>query len=61
MKDIKDVTTAEEARDIAIDYSNQEPAGGISYGELAEQQNYFEALAEKFPELRQELEENGII
>lgn len=59
-KPIADVTSAAEARDIAVEHSNREQTAE-SYSELAEQGNYFEALAGKFPELREEFEENGII
>lgn len=55
------VTSAEEARDIAIDWQNWASEQTLSYGELADWQAYFEALADKFPEIRDELQENGII
>lgn len=60
MKPIADITSADEARDIAIEYSNT-PRYFMGYGDLIEDQSYFEAIVEKFPELRDEFEENAII
>lgn len=53
------ITTAAEARDAAIEWqASQAP---MSWGEIADAQAYFEQLADRFPELRDEFEENGII
>lgn len=56
---IDGVVTAEQARDLAVTYSNADRAGE-SWGDVAEASAYFGALAERFPELRDEFEENGI-
>lgn len=64
MKPIKEVKTAEEAREIAIDWQMQGQNGlgeRVFWSDLAEAGSYFEALAKKFPELEEEFKENGII
>ena len=68
MKPLPEVTTEEEARDIAIFWqhwaSEQNQIGEkptLYMSDLAEWNDYFEALAEKFPDLKEEFEENGII
>jgi hypothetical protein len=66
IKDIKlpkidKVTSAEQARDLAIEYSNWVGDQSLSYGELIYYTNYFEALAEKYPTLVDEFKENIII
>jgi len=53
--------TAQEARDYAIGWQNWVSQQNLSYGELAEWGAYFEQLAERFPELKDEFVENGII
>ena len=53
--------TIEQARDIAIEWQRGFEDHNYSWGELAWWSDYFEALAEKFPELRDEFEENGIL
>lgn len=60
MTPIKEITTADEARDEAIEYSNWQP-DRLSWSEVLEWQEHFTALAEKFPELTEEFLENGII
>jgi hypothetical protein len=57
---IATVGTADEARDIAISHSHRN-AVAESYSDLFDYGTYFEALAGKFPELREEFIENGII
>lgn len=55
------VPTADEARNIAIDWQSWlQDAPDLSYGELSAWQNYFEYLAQKF-NLTDEFRENGII
>jgi hypothetical protein len=54
------LTTAEQARDAAITWSNVQSSEPMSYGELAEWQAYFAGLARRFPELLDEFTENGI-
>lgn len=60
LKPIDDIKGKEEARDIAVEYQNWAGGQSLSYGELAEYQSYFEALAKKFG-LVDEFKENGII
>jgi len=52
--------TKEEARQIAIKWQNWASKRNLSYGELAEWQGYFIALARKFHLVR-EFKENGIL
>lgn len=56
-----DVTSATIARGQAIGWQEWASEQSLSYGELADWQAYFEALATRFPELRAEFKENGII
>lgn len=58
---LKTITTAGQASGIAQDWQAWASEQSLSYGELAEYQAYFSALAEKFPELTEEFKENGII
>ena len=60
LKAIIEVKNEDEARQIAIDWQGWSSVGSLSYGELAEFQTYFLALAQKF-ELEEEFKENGII
>lgn len=53
--------TAAEARDAAIEWQHWMSEQSLSYGELAEWSAYFENIAARFPELRDEFQENGII
>ena len=59
MKPVKKVQSQGEARQIAIDWQAAQADQTISYGELAEAQDYFTKLAEKF-DLVAEFRENGI-
>lgn len=52
--------TAEEARQLAIDWQTWSAEQSLSYGELAEWQAHFDKLAERFG-LTEEFKENGII
>lgn len=61
LPDISEVKTADEARDLALDWQIWMGEHDSSYGELISYQEYFEALAEKFPELMDEFKENAII
>ena len=58
--DARDIKTAEEARQAAIDWQYSQAEEDLSYVELIEWQAYFEALAEKF-DLTEEYKENGIL
>ena len=58
---MRECATADEARDAAIAWQSWMSDQNLSMGELAEWGSYFEALAERFPELREEFEENCII
>lgn len=55
------VKSAAEARDLAIDYQEWFSVHTMSYGEAAYYSNYFEILAQRFPELTDEFKENAII
>lgn len=57
---IAQAKTPGEATQAAIDWQNWQSEQSLSYGELAEWQGVFEALAEKF-DLTEEFTENGII
>jgi hypothetical protein len=54
------VQSAEEARELAIDWQNWQSDQALSIGDLAEFASYFEELAAKF-DLADEFRENGII
>lgn len=54
------ITTADQARDLVIDWSMWVDEHAMSYQELADWQAFFRELARKF-DLRDEFEENGII
>lgn len=57
---VTDVKTADEARQIAIDWQHGQSEQNLSYGELLEYDSYFTELANKFG-LSDEFAENGII
>jgi len=54
-------TTVDEARDHAIDWQQWASNQTMSWQDVAEWAAYFEAIAERFPELKDEFKENGII
>ncbi|MDY0341045.1 MAG: hypothetical protein RBS17_07515 [Coriobacteriia bacterium] len=55
------VKTANEAQDLAIEWSYLAGEQDMSMSELVEWQDYFETLAERFPERADEFRENAII
>ena len=57
---IDSVKTAEEARQLAIDWQNWQSEQSLTISELASWTTYFEALAQKF-NLTDEFAENGIV
>lgn len=59
--DFQTITTAEQAQDLAIEWSNWQNEQDLSYGELAEWNVFFRGLVSKFPELKEEFKENAII
>lgn len=65
MKSIDEVKTADEARDIAMEWQSWLTGlpfpDSLSYSEMADWEAYFRLLVRKFPELRDEFKENGII
>lgn len=61
LKPIEQVTTAEEARSIAVEWQHAFADANHSWASLANDGDYFELLAQKFPELRDEFKENGIL
>jgi hypothetical protein len=60
MKIPDEVTSREEARDLAIEWQHWQAEQSMSYGELFLWQEYFLKLAEQF-DLADEFRENGII
>lgn len=56
-----DVQTAQDARELAIQWQASIGEQDMSMSEFQEWFAYFEELAERFPELREEFEENAII
>lgn len=61
LEEIKTIKTAEEARDVAITWQQWQSEQDLSIGQLMEYQEFFEALANKFPTLKEEFKENAII
>jgi hypothetical protein len=61
LKPIESVMTADEARQIAIDWQHEQSQANPSYGELAQSDEYFRQLVQKFPELTEEFAENAIV
>lgn len=59
--DLDNIICEDRARDIAVWWSYERSLYCISYGELAEIQDYFEELASRFPGLREEFNENAIL
>ena len=57
----KAVKSAEQGRDIAIQWQQWAGDTDMSYGELAAWNDWFRELADKYPELLEEFEENGIL
>lgn len=60
MRGVRIVRTAEQARDLAIEWQSMFGNESMSYGELAEWQDYFAGLVARFPELEDEFTENAI-
>lgn len=58
--DINTITSAGEARDLAIDWQAWQSEQSLYMSELADWQAFFRELGRKF-DLRDEFEENGII
>jgi hypothetical protein len=58
---INDITSADQARQLAIDWSNWQGEQSLSYGELNDWHTLFEELERQYPELSEEFEENAII
>ena len=61
LPDMSEVATAEQAREIAIEWQHRSAERDHSWSEVIDDANWFEALAQKFPELSDEFAENGII
>lgn len=57
---LSEVTSADQAEELAKDWQIWAGENSLSYGELAEYQSYFETLAAKF-DLTEVFQENGII
>lgn len=58
---IESVTTAEEAYDLAVSWQLAFDGAELDMLDLSHAQDYFENLADKFPELKDEFKENAII
>jgi hypothetical protein len=58
---VGDVTSAAMARGQAIGWQDWQSEQSLSMSEVSDWQSYFEALADKFPELKDEFKENAII
>jgi len=58
---VSEITQADTARGIAQDWQNNFADQNYDYQDLANWGAYFGELAEKFPELKDEFLENGII
>lgn len=58
---ISKVTNEDQARQIAIDWQHWQAEQSLSYGELETYGAYFRALAQKYPNLQDEFNYNGII
>lgn len=61
LKDVLKVKSADDARTLAIDWQHWQSGQALSYGELSEWERIFTQLASKYPELKEEFIENGII
>lgn len=53
--------TAGQAQDLAIEWSRWMHDNNLDYGDMAEWADFFERVADKFPELAKEFIENAII
>lgn len=58
--DYKNIVSADEAREFAIDYQNWQTTQNLSWSEVSEWEEVFETLAEQF-DLQEEFAENGLI
>lgn len=58
---VSEITQADTARAIAIDWQHNFAEQNYSYEDLANWSAYFTLLVDKFPELEEEFKENGII
>lgn len=59
---VAEVTTAEQATDIAVEWQHTVASEPMYQSELIEYAEYFQELADKFgTELEEEFKENGII
>lgn len=56
----EDVTTRDQARDLAVEWQHWQSDQSMSYLELSNWQAFFAELAERF-DLNEEFAENGII
>jgi hypothetical protein len=57
---IDQVTSEEQARDLAIEWQHSISQKSMSWGEVLEYETYFSQLADKFPNLKDEFKENAI-
>ena len=57
----REINTADEATDFAIEWQQRFGEAPKSWEELVASQQFFEALVVRFPELADEFRENGII
>lgn len=61
MQPLENITTADQARQHAIDWQDWQAEQSLSYSEVLQWSQYFTILAEQWPELKDEFEENSII
>jgi hypothetical protein len=60
-KNINSFKSAEEVTQFAIEWQDWQTENCLSWGEFADWGSYFEQLANKFPEVKEEFEANAII
>lgn len=61
IKKVMNAQSASEARQFAIDWQSWVSGQALSYSELNNWFIVFDALAVKFPELKEDFKENGIL
>ncbi len=60
LKPVAEVQTADDARDIAVEWQSWQSERSVSWSDLVHYSDHFQKLAEKF-NLTEEFLENGII
>lgn len=57
---VEQITTEEEARDLAIEWQHSQNDESMSYDEIHSWQSFFGRQVDRFPNLAEEFTENGI-